>query len=998
MSEDKKNDNTPSPDDPTLDPEETATSPISSSDNLIGTKIGSFTIKRIIGSGGMGIVYEAMQEKPRRRIALKMMKRGITSRSATRRFEFESQTLARLQHPGIAQVFEVGTHDDGTGGVPYFVMEYIANAKTLTEFANENNLGTHERLALFNKVCDAVQHGHLKGIVHRDLKPGNILIDSRGQPKIIDFGVARSTDSDMAVTTLQTDVGQLIGTLQYMSPEQCAADPSDIDTRSDIYALGVVLYELLTDKPPYNLQQVALHEAVRVIREEEPTKLSTVAQHLRGDVEKIAMKALEKHRDQRYQSAAALSDDVNHYLNEEPIAARGPTIGYLLQKHLAQHRIGFGLLVILFAILLGSYVWLTNMSQITSLSKSGASESEIRWITIIARQVQLERLVSERTAPLLNLPHDLESIRSNADVLAAYKTEKRLRAKTEYMETPDGLNDLNLLSAFQVFSLMFPKQTLDPASKLRGQEYVDKFNQFDEAQWIQGIQNMHWGLNLNLAWSPRVNTEASMYQINLDPTFTRTADGLEKQGQVGEVDSLNPTASTQEDFWLDVLDANEAAVSSWVALHEFGVPIFYKGMEKWNSKLNGSLPKSELPDSLKDLQEVRGLTVFDEFRTSWDPETLGSNEWGNRAYYSTAVSFAGFFMGFIGILFGLYMGLGIKAAKPVLQVLCVPLTFALPLYLLFAAFNIFGIGPIAGIYPVTFSFLLFIACVLFLRATSQTPYTISLFRCLYWSMLLSFGVTFLVPSSISNNIQWKIISLTTIALSIAAVVWDYRTTSERRVAGIGFVFWPIIAILGVVSVTVFCISFLKSIEASELLQLAFAETLIGIIPFGYIILLIEKHRLAQTLPWGITTKQLTPRLIVLKFLLVVCIVAPLISGDWGSNRSELWVNGLFTTLVIFLICQIVSIRRFLDTEQRQPSNSKVITDGPAFDVFLESVGEKKVRVIKAIRKLSGFGIKKTKDLIDKAPVLLKENCTADEANDIKEKLENVGATVSLKQP
>jgi ribosomal protein L7/L12 len=393
---------------------------------------------------------------------------------------------------------------------------------------------------------------------------------------------------------------------------------------------------------------------------------------------------------------------------------------------------------------------------------------------------------------------------------------------------------------------------------------------------------------------------------------------------------------------------------------------------------------------------VRGLTDFDEFRTSWDPETPGSNEWGNRAYNSTIVSFTGLFMGIIGILFGLYIGLGIKSAKPVLQVICVPLTFALPLYVLFAAFNIFGIGPIAGIYPVTFSFLLFIACVLFLRATSQTPYTISLFRCLYWSILLSFGVTFLVPSSISNNIQWKIISLTTIALSIAAVVWDYRTTSERRVAGIGFVFWPIIAILGVASVTVFCISFLKSIEASELLQLAFAETLIGILPFGFVILLIEKHRLAQTLPWGITTKQLTPRLIVLKFLLVVCIVAPLISGDWGSNRSELWLNGLFTTLVIFLICQIVSIRRFLDTEQRQPSNSKVITDGPAFDVFLESVGEKKVRVIKAIRKLSGFGIRKTKDLVDKAPVLLKENCTADEANDIKEKLENVGATVSLK--
>ena len=150
----------PSPEDTTEEAISPPPSSGSTGDPLIGTKIGSCTLKRVIGSGGMGTVYEAVQEQPRRRVALKMMKRGITSRSATRRFEFESQTLARLQHPGIAQVFEAGTHDDGTGGVPYFVMEYIANAKSLTEFADENNLGTQQRLSLFNKICDAVQHGH----------------------------------------------------------------------------------------------------------------------------------------------------------------------------------------------------------------------------------------------------------------------------------------------------------------------------------------------------------------------------------------------------------------------------------------------------------------------------------------------------------------------------------------------------------------------------------------------------------------------------------------------------------------------------------------------------------------------------------------------------------------------------------------------------------------------------------------------------------------------
>jgi WD40 repeat protein/tRNA A-37 threonylcarbamoyl transferase component Bud32 len=306
--------------------------------SLIGTKIGAFTLKRIIGSGGMGTVYEAMQEQPRRRVALKMMKQGITSRSALRRFEFESQTLARLQHPGIAQVYEAGTHDDGAGGVPWFIMEYIPNARTLTEYAQEKKLGTRERLVLFRKVCEAVQHGHLKGIVHRDLKPGNILVDSSGQPKIIDFGVARSTDSDLAMTTLQTDVGQLVGTLQYMSPEQCAADPGDIDTRSDVYALGMILYELLTGRLPYDVAQAAIHEAVRMVREEAPTKLSTIDRHLRGDVETIALKALEKERERRYQSATALEEDIERYLAGDPIAARRSTVWYHLKRFSQRHK------------------------------------------------------------------------------------------------------------------------------------------------------------------------------------------------------------------------------------------------------------------------------------------------------------------------------------------------------------------------------------------------------------------------------------------------------------------------------------------------------------------------------------------------------------------------------------------------------------------------------------------------------------------------------------
>ena len=302
------------------------------------TRIGRYHIKREIASGGMGTVYEATQENPRRVVALKVMKHGVASRSALRRFEYEAQLLGRLRHPGIAQVYDAGTHRDERGTLPYFAMEYIPNARPITNYARDKKLGTRERMKLFAQVCDAVHHGHQKGIIHRDLKPSNILVDSGGQVKVIDFGVARSTDSDLAVTTLQTDVGQLIGTLQYMSPEQCEADPHDIDIRSDVYALGVVFYELLAGRPPYDIRSKAIHEATRAIRESQPTRLSTLDRTLRGDVETIALKALEKERDRRYQSATDFGQDIERYLNNEAITARRPSLTYQLRVFARRNR------------------------------------------------------------------------------------------------------------------------------------------------------------------------------------------------------------------------------------------------------------------------------------------------------------------------------------------------------------------------------------------------------------------------------------------------------------------------------------------------------------------------------------------------------------------------------------------------------------------------------------------------------------------------------------
>ena len=301
---------------------------------LIGQRVGQYHIKNLIATGGMGSVYLAVQEQPRRTVALKLLKRGIASRSALRRFEYEAQILARLRHPGIAQIYEAGTHqEDPAGpGTPFFAMEYIAEAKSITQYAADRKLGTHKRLELFARICDAVHHGHQKGIIHRDLKPTNLLVDAAGQVKVIDFGVARATDSDQAVTTLQTDLGQLIGTLQYMSPEQYDADPAALDTRSDVYALGVVLYELLCERLPYDLTRATIYQAARIIRDQAPPRPSTVSRLITADLETITLKALQKQRDERYQSAGDLGRDVRRYLNHEPIDARPLSFTYQIGK------------------------------------------------------------------------------------------------------------------------------------------------------------------------------------------------------------------------------------------------------------------------------------------------------------------------------------------------------------------------------------------------------------------------------------------------------------------------------------------------------------------------------------------------------------------------------------------------------------------------------------------------------------------------------------------
>ncbi len=328
-----------------------------------GIEIGRYKLLEKIGEGGFGVVYMADQTKPiNRRVALKIIKLGMDTKEVIARFEAERQALAMMEHPNIAKVFDAGATDTGR---PYFVMELVKGIP-ITEYCDNNNLDTQQRLELFIDVCKAVQHAHQKGIIHRDLKPSNVMItlhDGKPVPKVIDFGIAKATGQRLTEKTLFTRFAQMIGTPEYMSPEQAEFSGLDVDTRSDIYSLGVLLYELLTGVTPFDgkkLREAGYVEMQRIIREQEPvkpsTKLSTlgdtltdVAKHrrvapealrklMRGDLDWIVMKTLEKDRTHRYETAHALAEDIERHLRHEPIASASPGTVYRIRKFLRRHR------------------------------------------------------------------------------------------------------------------------------------------------------------------------------------------------------------------------------------------------------------------------------------------------------------------------------------------------------------------------------------------------------------------------------------------------------------------------------------------------------------------------------------------------------------------------------------------------------------------------------------------------------------------------------------
>ncbi|MFQ6052123.1 MAG: tetratricopeptide repeat protein [Candidatus Hydrothermarchaeota archaeon] len=371
------------------------------------TLAGKYKLIKKLGEGGMGAVFLAEQTEPvRRRVALKIIKLGMDTKQVVARFEAERQALAVMDHPNIAKVYDGGATQTGR---PYFVMELV-RGMPIIEYCDKHKLSMRERLELFIPICHAIQHAHQKGLIHRDLKPSNVLVtvqDNKPIPKIIDFGIAKAIDHRLTQQTLYTEQGQLIGTPEYMSPEQAEMSGLDVDTRTDIYSLGVMLYELLVGVLPFDpktLRSAGFGEIQRIIRETYPPKASTrlsslgdtqsvIAEHrrtdptslhrqLKGDLDWILMKAMEKDRTRRYETANAMALDIQRHISNEPVLARPPSTMYQLQKLVARHKTIFAFVGLLFVLLLGFAITMTVQSARIATERDRADREATKAMAI----------------------------------------------------------------------------------------------------------------------------------------------------------------------------------------------------------------------------------------------------------------------------------------------------------------------------------------------------------------------------------------------------------------------------------------------------------------------------------------------------------------------------------------------------------------------------------------------------------------------------------------
>jgi serine/threonine protein kinase len=534
-----------------------------------GTVIGRYKLLEKIGEGGMAVVYMAQQEKPiRRKVALKIIKLGMDTKSVIARFEAERQALAMMDHPNIAKVLDAGATETGR---PYFVMELVTGV-SITQYCDKNNLNTTERLSLFVQVCNAVQHAHEKGIIHRDIKPTNVLVahhDGRPVPKVIDFGIAKATNQRLTEKTLFTRYAHIIGTPAYMSPEQAELSDLGIDSRSDIYSLGVLLYELLTGTTPFSeeqLRKASYIEMQRIIREQEPTKPSTklstlgqtltdIAKHrgctpdlltktIRGDLDWIVMKSLEKARERRYDNASALALDILRHLKDQPILARAPGTFYRLQKFFRRHRFQVA------ASLIVSVLAVTLLIVVFSVGKFHLPRSEreefLEHKTIFEGAVDLfkdgnhDAALSE-VAPIRSSKHVGSEARRLWDQILA-EIREHVRSLTEEIETnPEDARNY-LLRAQRYYCLRETKNMIADMEM-----YVNILVPLDETNphdlWFREFLRGLWQ-NTPMNLGPTVNSSF------MDSTPGISADGL----------SLY-FSSTRSGGWADLWVTTRATVS-----------------------------------------------------------------------------------------------------------------------------------------------------------------------------------------------------------------------------------------------------------------------------------------------------------------------------------------------------------------------------------------------------------------------------------------------------
>jgi serine/threonine protein kinase/Flp pilus assembly protein TadD len=565
-----------------------------------GTVIGPYKLLQQIGEGGMGIVFMAEQSRPiQRTVALKIIKPGMDTRQVIARFEAERQALAMMDHPNIAKVLDAGTTESER---PYFVMELVKGVP-ITRYCDERKLSLRERLKMLLPICHAVQHAHQKGVIHRDLKPSNVLVaeyDDQAVPKIIDFGVAKATAHKLTDLTMFTEFGQVVGTFEYMSPEQAKFNQLDIDTRSDIYSLGVLLYELLTGTTPFErkrLQGAALDEALRIIREEEPPKPSTkisacatlpvvaanrhteaarLTSQVRGELDWIVMKALDKDRNRRYETANSLALDLQRYLDEEPVQAGPPSWAYKTRKLVSRNKRAMATAAVL---------------GIVIATAIGVAGGTVGWA------------VRDRQARVAEVEDEIE--RALEQATAAYKENR----------VPDAIVAINRAEGLI--------QSIGANTAVRSRFQQVK-TQLDAVQGINDIESRYFDVTRDLAQAEteyrqaiRLRPESSVAHASLSRNLTLQGRFAEAEPIAREAARLDPRGSVPH-FCLGLLLAKQGKPEE--AIRSFRAHAELRPDHAWTRlELGFALRRlGRMTEADQDLQEARRLDPgFDLDPTYW---------------------------------------------------------------------------------------------------------------------------------------------------------------------------------------------------------------------------------------------------------------------------------------------------------------------------------------------------------------------------------------------